>query len=456
MSSDSYSHAPEAIRRRVALATIVGTTVEWYDFFIYATAAGLVFADLFFKPAGPRVAALVAFASVGISFLFRPLGAFLAGHFGDRLGRRAVLVLTLLLMGAATTLIGVLPTYAQAGALAPALLLLLRILQGVSAGGEWGGAVLMAVEHAPAARRGLAGSFPQIGVPLGMLLAAGVNALMSGWLSPGAEFIAWGWRVPFLLSVVMIVIGYYVRRAVDESPVFLQIAARHQQARVPIAELLRRHSGLVILAALVFAGNNAAGYMTTGGFITKYATDPAGPIGLARTPVLLAIAGSAALWLVFTLTGGALSDRFGRRRVYIFGYCCQILAVFPMLALVNAGRIEMLFLGLAIFTVGLGLTYGPQAAWYSELFPASVRFSGVSIAYALGAILGGAFSPMIATALVQSTGGTTAVGWYLVGMSVVALVAVLLLRERRGIDLGIANQAEQEVGATVFEPKRMP
>ena len=450
------SHAPEAIRRRVALATIVGTTVEWYDFFIYATAAGLVFAELFFKPAGSHMAAIVSFASVGISFLFRPLGAFLAGHFGDRLGRRAVLVLTLLLMGAATTLIGVLPTYAQAGVLAPALLLLLRILQGISAGGEWGGAILMAVEHAPPARRGLAGSFPQIGVPLGMLLAAGVNALMSGWISPGAEFLAWGWRVPFLLSVVMIVVGYYVRRAVDESPVFLQIAERHQQSRVPIAELFRRHWGLVILAALVFAGNNSAGYMTTGGFITKYATDPAGPIGLARTPVLLAIAGSAALWLVFTLTGGALSDRFGRRRVYIFGYCCQILAVFPMLALVNAGRIEMLFLGLAIFTVGLGLTYGPQAAWYSELFPASVRFSGVSIAYALGAILGGAFSPMIATALVQSTGGTTAVGWYLVGMSVVALVAVLLLRERRGIDLGIANQAEQEVGATVFEPKRMP
>jgi MFS family permease len=450
------SHAPEAIRRRVALATIVGTTVEWYDFFIYATAAGLVFAELFFKPAGSHMAAIVSFASVGISFLFRPLGAFLAGHFGDRLGRRAVLVLTLLLMGAATTLIGVLPTYAQAGVLAPALLLLLRILQGISAGGEWGGAILMAVEHAPPARRGLAGSFPQIGVPLGMLLAAGVNALMTGWISPGAEFLAWGWRVPFLLSVVMIVVGYYVRRAVDESPVFLQIAERHQQSRVPIAELFRRHWGLVILAALVFAGNNSAGYMTTGGFITKYATDPAGPIGLARTPVLLAIAGSAALWLVFTLTGGVLSDRYGRRRVYIYGYICQIMAIFPMLALVNTGRIEMLFLGLAIFTVGLGLTYGPQAAWYAELFPAPVRFSGVSIAYALGAIVGGAFSPMIATALVQATGGTIAVGWYLVTMSVIALIAVLLLRERRGIDLSIANQAEQEVGATVFERPRGP
>jgi MFS family permease len=454
LNTATRSHAPEAIRRRVALATVVGTTIEWYDFFIYATAAGLVFADLFFKPAGHRMAAIVAFASVGISFLFRPLGAFLAGHFGDRFGRRAVLVLTLLLMGSATTLIGVLPSFAQAGLLAPALLLALRILQGVSAGGEWGGAVLMAVEHAPPNRRGLAGSFPQIGVPLGMLLAAGVNALMSGWISPGAAFVAWGWRIPFLLSVVMVVIGYYVRRAVDESPVFVQIAARHKQSRIPIAELLRRHWGLVILAALVFAGNNCAGYMTTGGFITQYATDPAGPVGLGRTPVLLAIAAAAALWLVFTLSGGILSDRFGRRRIYVVGYLCQILAIFPMFALVNAGRIELLFVGLAIFTVGLGLTYGPQAAWYAELFPAPVRFSGVSISYALGAILGGAFSPMIATALVQATGGTTAVGVYLLAMSLVALVAVLLLRERRGIDLGIANQPEQEVGATVFERPR--
>jgi MFS family permease len=441
----------ESIQRRVVLATIVGTTVEWYDFFIYATAAGLVFADLFFKPAGARIALLMSFASVGVSFLFRPLGAFLAGHFGDRLGRRAMLVLTLVLMGCATTLIGVLPTYGTAGVLAPVLLLLLRILQGISAGGEWGGAVLMAVEHAPVARRGLAGSCPQIGVPLGMLLAAGVTAVMTGWLSPGAAFVEWGWRVPFLLSAVMIVIGYYVRRAVDESPVFAEIAEREQQSRVPAVELFRRHRLLVLLAALVFAGNNSAGYMTTGGFITNYATNPNGPVGLGRTPVLLAIAGAAALWLVFTLLGGVMSDAIGRRRTYLLGYACQVLSIFPMFALVNTGRIELLFLGLALFTVGLGLTYGPQAAWYAELFPASVRYSGVSISYALGAILGGAFSPMIATALVQSTGGTTAVGIYLLVMTLLAIAAVLLLRERRGIDLRIGNLAEQQAGSTVFD-----
>jgi MFS family permease len=443
-----------SIQRRVAFATIVGTAIEWYDFFIYANAAGLVFAELYFGPAGARMAAIVSFASVGISFLFRPLGAILAGHFGDRLGRRSVLMLTLLLMGVATTLIGVLPTYAQVGMLAPALLLFLRILQGISAGGEWGGAVLMAVEHAPAGRRGLAGSAPQIGVPLGMLLAAGVNALMTGWISPGQAYLEWGWRIPFLLSVVMIAVGYYVRRAIDESPVFVQIAERHQQPRVPIAELFRRHSGLVLLATLAFIGNIAAGNLTTGGFIARYATDPAGPVGLDRTSVLLAIAAASALWLVFTLAGGALSDRIGRRRTYLIGYLWHIAAVFPMLALIDTGRVELLFAAIVIVSFGLGLTNGPQAAWYAELFPAPVRFSGVSIAFALGAILGGAFSPMIATALVQATGGTAAVGWYLVGMAAVSLTAVLLLRERSGIDLSIANQAAQEVGATVFERPR--
>ena len=440
-----------ANQRRVAAATIVGTTIEWYDFFIYATAAGLVFANVFFKPAGEQISLLLAFASVGVSFLFRPLGAFLAGHFGDKLGRRAILVITLLLMGAATSLIGVLPTYESIGVAAPVALLLLRILQGISAGGEWGGAVLMAVEHAPASRRGLMGACPQIGVPLGMLLASGVTAAMTGWISPGEQFLAWGWRVPFLLSIVMIVVGYYVRRSVDESPVFEEIASRKQQTKVPVVELFRKHWILVLLSALVFAGNNAAGYMTTGGFITAYATNPTGPVGLERTPVLLAVTASAALWLVFTLIGGMLSDRIGRRNTFFLGYTCLILAAFPLFALVNTGRIGALFLGLAFFTVGLGITYGPQAAWYSEIFPASVRFSGVSISYALGAILGGAFSPLIAQALVQATGTTTAVAAYLVGMALLGILATACLRDRRGIDLGIDNQAEQEHGATVWD-----
>ncbi|WP_432534642.1 MFS transporter [Kineococcus arenarius] len=437
-------------RRRIAMATLVGTTIEWYDFFIYGTAAGLVFAQAFFAPAGERIGLLLAFATVGVSFLFRPLGAFLAGHFGDRIGRRAVLVLTLVLMGGATTLIGVLPTYDSAGVLAPVLLLLLRILQGLAAGGEWGGAVLMSVEHADRRHRARAGSFPQLGVPLGMLLASGVTALMTGVVSPGDAFTAWGWRVPFLLSFLLIGIGFLVRRTVDESPVFQEMRAQSARPRVPVVELFRRHWLLVLLAALVFAGNNAAGYMTTGGFITNYTTDPDGPVGLERTPVLLAITAAAALWGVFTYVSALMADRIGRKRTYLIGYALLLAAVFPVLALVASGDVWMLLAGLALFSAGLGLTYGPQAAWYSEIFPASVRFSGVAISYALGAILGGAFAPTIAQALVQEHGTLTAVGVYLAGMFVLAVVATCLLRDRPGIDLGVGNQAEQEAGATVF------
>ncbi|MHA7303746.1 MFS transporter [Arthrobacter sp. TMN-49] len=433
----------------------MGTTVEWYDYFIYATAAGLVFAHLFFEPAGPQIGLLLSFASVGISFLFRPLGAFLAGHYGDKIGRRGVLVMTLLLMGASTMLIGVLPTYASAGVLAPILLLLLRILQGVSAGGEWGGAVLMAVEHAPANKRGRAGSFPQLGVPLGLLLASGIMALMTGVIAPDEAFLAWGWRIPFLLSVVLIGVGYFVRRAVEESPVFLEIAEKKQQPKVPILELFRKHWLLVILAALIFAGNNAAGYMATGGFIPSYATNPDGVVGLGKTPVLIAMTFAAAMWLIFTALAGGMADTIGRKRTYVIGFTAQALTVFPLFLLINTGELWALYLALFLFTFGLGLTYGPQAAWYSEIFPASIRFSGVSISYALGAIVGGAFAPMIAQALLQATGSSLAISGYLLLMTLIGLAAVIMLKDRPGIDLSITNQAEQEVGATIFD-KREP
>ena len=447
-------HSDRANQRRVAAATLVGTTVEWYDFFIYATMAGLVFPQLFFEPAGESVGLLLAFASVGISFLFRPLGAFLAGHYGDRVGRRVILVVTLVLMGGATTLIGLLPTHQSAGVIAPLLLILLRVVQGVSAGGEWGGAALMAVEHAPAGRRGLAGSMPQLGVPLGLLLATAVTALMTGVVSPGEQFLAWGWRVPFLASVVLIAVGYFVRIAVDESPVFQEIAAHQEQTSVPVVELFRRHWHLVVLAALVFVGNNAVGYMSTGGFIPAYATSEA--VGLSRTDVLVAMTVAATVWLLSTLAAGIVSDRIGRRLTYQIGYVWLILTVWPLFLLIDSGSLAGLYAGLGLVCIGTGLTYGPQASLYSELFPASIRFSGVSISYAIGAILGGAFAPMIAQALLDATGGTSAIAVYLIAMCTVALVAVSLTRDRSGIDLSIGNQAEQEVGSTVFDRRPVP
>lgn len=422
-------------RRWVVLATVVGTTVEWYDFFIYASAAGLVFGQLFFEPAGPSLSTLLAFGSVGVSFLFRPLGAFIAGHLGDKYGRRPVLVLTLVLMGTATALIGLLPTYAQIGVAAPVLLVTLRILQGISAGGEWGGAVLMSCEHAPVHRRGLFGASPQIGVPLGLLLASAVLGVMTA-VAPGDAFLVWGWRVPFLLSVALIGVGYWVRRSVEESPVFVEIAERAETTRQPLLQLFRKHTPLVVVAALVFAGNNAVGYMTTGGYIQRYASDPEGPVGLGQGPVLWAVTVSAVVWLVSTWFAGALSDRLGRRTTYAIGFVVQLGGVLALFPLVNGATFGSLLLGLALLSVGLGLTYGPQAALYAELFPASIRFSGVSISYAIGSILGGAFAPTIATALVQSTGTTTSVTLYLAGMTVIGLAATLLLRDRTGIPLG--------------------
>ncbi|UJP08772.1 MHS family MFS transporter [Microbacterium sp. KUDC0406] len=430
-------------RRRVVFATVVGTTVEWYDFFIYAFAAATVFATLFFQPMGEDFAQIVSFFTVGVSFLFRPLGAFLAGHFGDKIGRRPMLVLTLLLMGASTTLVGLLPTHAVIGVWAPILLIFLRIVQGISAGGEWGGAVLMAVEHAPKKKRGVFGASPQIGVPIGLLLASMMLALMAQ-IAPGDAFLAWGWRVPFLLSFVLILVGYWVRRRVEESPVFTEIAERKEETRMPIVQLFRRHALLVIVAALVFAGNNAVGYMTTGGYVQRYATDPKGPIALDTAPVFWVVALSGVTWLVFTWLGGWLSDRIGRRNTYILGWILQLVGVFLLFPMTNAGTVWSLALALIILTVGLGFTYGPQAALYSELFPASIRFSGVSISYAIGAILGGAFSPLIAQAIFQNTGSTVGITWYLAGMTLIGLAATLLLRDRSGIPLGPDFEAEQE------------
>ena len=450
----SHTEAKRRELRRVAFATVIGTTIEWYDFFLYASAAGLVFGALFFAPAGAEIATLLSFATVGVSFLFRPLGAFLAGHFGDRIGRKAMLVVTLILMGAATTLIGVLPTYEQIGVLAPVLLLVLRILQGLSTGGEWGGAVLMAVEHAPEGRRGRYGAFPQIGVPIGLLLASGVLALMTGAISPGDAFLEWGWRVPFLLSFVLIIVGIIVRRAVDESPVFSEIAAKKAAAKTPILTLFRKHWLLVVLAALTFAGNNAAGYMTTGGYLQNYATTPVadgGLVGMERTPVLLAVAGASVFWLVCTFAAGIVSDRIGRRNTYIIGWVAFLATVFLLFPLVDTGNPWLLFLGVSLFAIGNGFTYGQQAAYFTELFPASIRYSGVSITYAIGAILGGAFAPTIAAWLVQTTGSAASVAVYIAAVMVLAFAATLILRDRTNIALGPDHEAEQSARHFVWQ-----
>ena len=423
--------------RKVLAATLVGTAIEWYDYFIYAQAAGLVLGPLFFGPMtrnNPGLAQLLSFATIGISFLFRPLGALVCGHLGDCIGRKAMLVLTLVLMGVSTAAIGLLPTYAQAGAVAPVLLILLRVLQGFSAGGEWGGAALMAVEHAPTKRRGFFGAFPQIGVPLGMILATLVLLLLNAVLGK-EQFAAWGWRVPFLLSVVLIVVGSVIRHRVEESPVFLRMHQRKRDSSAPLGRLFRHHSGAVLRAALIFVANNAAGYLLIAFFISygQKALHLPGPQVLATCTL------AAASWLVFTLVGGLLADRLGRVRTFQLGYALLALSAVPMWFLIDSGSIALFGLAAVVLTIPLGLSYGPQAALYAEMFPAKVRYSGVSVGYALGSILGGAFAATIAQWIIATYGQSWLIGVYIVALSVVSFIAASRGGDPMGVDLEVAD-----------------
>lgn len=412
-------------------ATTIGTAIEWYDFFLYAAVAGLVFNQVMFGQLEAGAATIVSFLSVGLSFLFRPLGAVLAGHFSDRVGRRMVLMVTLLAMGGATTAIGLLPTYESIGLAAPLLLVAFRIIQGISAGGEWGSAVLLAVEHAPVGKRGLFGSGPQAGAPAGLLLSSGTLALMNV-IAPGDAFLEWGWRVPFLLSIGLMLVGWWIRRGVDESPVFAEMTG---VARSPLRTLLRGHWRKVLVAALVFAGNGTVGYMVAGGYIQSYAPTR---LGMERGMVLWAVTGAAVAWLASTVLAGGISDRIGRRMTYLAGFAFQLLAAAALFPLVDTGEVGWLWAAMLLLGTALGLTYGQQAAMYAELFPAPVRGSGASLTYALGSILGGAFAPTIAAALVQSTGSTYSVTLYLCFATVVGFLAAFSLRDRTGIPLNAA------------------
>ncbi|MGP5220132.1 MFS transporter [Arthrobacter rhombi] len=437
LSAAAPTAATRREERKVLAGTLVGTTIEWYDFFIYAQAAGLVLGPLFFAPLGETGAQLASWASIGISFLFRPLGAIVAGHLGDKLGRKKMLVFTLIMMGLATSLIGVLPTHAQIGGWAAILLILLRVLQGFSAGGEWGGAALMSVEHAPDHRRGFFGAYPQIGVPCGMILATGTIWLLTTLIGE-QEFLSWGWRVPFLFSIVLIIVGYVIRRSVEESPVFAALQERKKESSAPLKTLFKHNTREVVLTALIFIANNAAGYL----LIAFFATYASKTLGMDRGPVLLATALASLGWLIFTMYGGILSDKIGRVRTFQLGYILVALWAVPMWFLIDTANIYWYFVALFVLTIGLGLSYGPQSALYAEMFPARVRYSGVSIGYALGAILGGAFAPLIAALLLEKTGHSWSIGIYVVVISIISLIAVSMVKETRGVDLMVEHHVD--------------
>ena len=409
--------------RRVALASAVGTSIEWYDYHVYSVASALVIGRLFFTEMDPFTATLAAFATFSVGFVARPLGGIVAGHLGDRIGRKQVMVLTLTMMGSATAMIGLLPTYAQIGIWAPVLLVALRLLQGLSAGGEWGGAALMAVEHAPSGRRGVFGNFVQLGTPTGMFLANSV-ILLPVPAMPQEAFESWGWRIPFLLSVVMVVVRFVIRRAVEESPSFRAVRAAENTTRLPVVDVLRRYPGRVALAIASFVGNNAVGYLFLA-YLPSYGT---ATLGFSRGFMLGVLLVGCVSWFAAMIAFAVWSDRVGRHTVYLVGYGCIALWAVPFFALLNTGVPALVIIAVVVLTLGLAATYGPQAALFAEIFPPEVRTSGASLSYALGAALSGGIAPLVATALQGWTGTVYSVSLFMIGFSVFSSAAVLALR----------------------------
>ncbi len=430
--SDSAPPLPAApsSTRRVVLASFVGTTIEWYDFFLYGTAAALVFNRLFFTNLDPLAGTMAAFATYAVGFFARPLGGIVFGHYGDKIGRKSMLVTTLMMMGVATVLIGLLPTYERIGLWAPALLVLLRFVQGFGVGGEWGGAVLMAVEHSRAGRRGYHASWVQAGVPVGMLLANGVFMLASRL--DEAAFLAWGWRIPFLLGALLLAVGMFIRLKILESPVFEKAKAEDPGPKLPILAVIRDHPRNVLLAMGARFAENAYFYIFTV-LVLSYGSQQ---LGMGKPGLLNAVMLGSAVQLVAIPAFGALSDRFGRRPVYLGGAVFLLLFAFPFFWLVDTKLPAFVALAVVVGLVGHSAMYGPQAAFFSELFGTRVRYSGASLGYQLASPLAGGLAPLVATYLLKQSGGDPApVAWYLVGMAAITLVSVWLAEEthRKGL-----------------------
>ena len=410
--------------RKVVVASFIGTTIEWYDFFIYTTAAALVFPQLFFPSFEPLAGTLASFATYAVGFLARPLGGVIFGHYGDKIGRKAMLVTTLLIMGIATFVVGLLPTYETIGIWAPILLVVLRLLQGLGLGGEWGGAVLMAVEHSPDDKRGLNGSWPQMGVPAGLVLGTGAFAAVSA--ISGEAFVTWGWRVPFLLSILLIALGLYIRLAIYESPAFSRVRESGTEARMPIVDVFRTYPKNVLLAVGSRIGIDVVFYIFAVYVLTYVSTN----LGLPRNLGLIAIS-IAALIEIFTIPAFAsLSDKIGRRPVLMAGAAFLGLWIFPFFWLLDTKSASLIILAVIVgLSIGHAAVYGTQASFYAELFGTRVRYSGASLGYQLAGIFGGALAPIVATALYAATGGPGLIGVYVAVLCLLSIVCVYLADE---------------------------
>jgi len=412
---------------KVVLASFIGTAIEWYDFFLYGTAAALVFGKLFFPTLDANAGLLASFSTYAVGFFARPLGGIVFGHFGDRVGRKSTLVASLVMMGAATFLIGLLPTYSAIGIWAPILLVGLRFVQGFGVGGEWGGAVLLAVEHAYQGKRGFFSSWVQVGVPVGQLLAVGVFALVSRL--PESSLLAWGWRLPFLAGIVLLLIGLFIRLQILESPLFRRVIATTPAQRLPVLEVLRTHPRNVLLSMGARMAENVSFYVLSV-FVLSYATDPK-TLNLPRQTILYGVLVASACQLLTLPLFGWLSDRWGRRPIYMLGAIGMGLFAFPFFWMIDTRQIPIIWLALAI---GLGVfhaaMYGPQAAFFSELFGTRVRYSGASLGYQLASPFAGGLAPLIATVLLRQTDGRPwPVAVYVVAMVLVTLTSVWFAAE---------------------------
>jgi metabolite-proton symporter len=416
--------------RRVIVASLVGTSLEWYDFFLYGTASALVFNKLFFPNFDPVVGTLLAFATYAVGFVARPLGGIVFGHFGDRVGRKQVLVVTLLIMGISTFLIGLLPTYASIGVAAPILLVALRFAQGLGLGGEWGGAVLMSLEHGAPERRGLNASWPQVGVPVGNLLAAGVLALLNLVLSEQA-FLSWGWRVAFLLSGVLVLVGLWVRMTIAESPLFAEVEQSGAKARLPLLEVLSQHPKELLIAMGARIGTDVAFYTFTLYILTFITANLGLPRGVGLNAVLIGSACQLALIPLF----GSLSDRLGRRPVYAAGAIASALWAFAFFPLLSTRSTVVIVLATIVALATHAAMYGPQAAFIAELFSTKLRYSGASMGYQIAGVLGGGIAPLVSIALARSFGTPFAVSAYVLAMTVLTLVALAVAPETSRMDM---------------------
>ncbi|QYC44975.1 Inner membrane metabolite transport protein YhjE [Nonomuraea coxensis DSM 45129] len=412
--------------KKIVAASLIGTTIEWYDFFLYGSAAALVFNQLFFPESDPLTGTLLSFLTYAVGFVARPLGGLVFGHFGDRVGRKTLLVVSLVMMGTATFLIGCLPTYETLGPAAALVLTGLRLVQGFALGGEWGGAVLIVSEHGDDARRGFWASWPQAGAPGGNLLATGVLAALAAW-QPEETFLAWGWRVPFLLSGVLVLIGLWIRLTITESPVFQESAP---EERAPIVGVLRHHWKDVLVAIGARLAENISFYLLTV-FVITYAKTA----GVENSTVLTAVLIASAVHFVTIPMWGALSDRVGRRPIYLAGAAGIGVWIFAFFPLVDTGNFLAITVAVIVGLLFHGMMYGPQAAFFSELFGTRMRYTGVSIGAQLSAIVAGALAPIIAVALLRAYSSSLPISLYLGLAAVLTLGAVYAARETQGRDL---------------------